>query len=168
MNSISLPVKPKMQDDLKWAQLSDAMQDLREQFGASSIASRLSDEQIEIIYGFAYDLHLQGKFEMAIQQLKLILLYRPFHHRALLALGINLKRLGQFADAIPVFTASIVYSEGNPQAAIHIAECLSALGEMESSKQVLEPLIKIASMDEAYASLLRRAQALHQMITAND
>ncbi len=168
MNSISLPVQPKKQDSFKWVQLSDAMRGLREQFGSSSIASRLSDDQIEIIYGFAYELHLQGKFEMAIQQLKLILLYRPFHHRALLALGINLKRLGQFADAIPVFTSAIVYSEGSPQAAIHIAECLTALGEMESSKQVLEPLIKIASMDEAYASLLRRAEALHKMITANE
>lgn len=162
-----MPAERKALTEFKWAELSEAMASLREQFRESSLATRLTDDQIEIIYGFAYDLHLQGKFELAIEQLKLLLLYRPFHARALLALGINLKRLGQFAESIPVFTASMAYSEGDPVAAIHIAECLTALGDMESGKKVLDPLIRMASMDDAYTSLLKRAEALRERIASH-
>lgn len=165
---LTLPASPKKVNDFKWAELDSAIDEMRKQFAQTSLASRMTDVQVEVIYGFAYDMHMQGKFDMAIKLLKLILMYRPFDGRILLALGLNLKRTGNYSEAIHLFTASMAVSNGDLTPAIHVAECLTALGDLESCAEVLDPLIKLSSMNEAYSNLHKRAEALRDLIKSKE
>jgi Flp pilus assembly protein TadD len=159
-----LPDSPKQLNEFKWVELNEAIEEMRALFAQTSLANRMTDAQVEIVYGFAYDMHMQGKFDMAIKLLKLILMYRPFDSRFLLAMGLNLKRNSNFSDAIQFFTASMALSNGDPTPAIHIAECLTALGDLESSASMLDPLIRLSSLDTAYSSLQKRAESLRELI----
>lgn len=161
---LNLPVAPKNINDIQWSEISAAIDDLREQFFQTSLASRMTDAQIELIYGYAYDMHIQGKFDLAIKLLKLVMMYRPFDGRILLALGLNLKRTGSYSEAVIFLSAALAVSNGDLTPAIHVAECLTALGEIEASCELLDPLIKLSGMDTAYSSLHKRAEALRQLI----
>jgi tetratricopeptide (TPR) repeat protein len=163
---LTLPATPKNIDNLPWAEVNQAIDELREQFGQTTLAARMTDEQIELIYGFAYDMHIQGKFDIAIKLLKLIMVYRPFDARILLALGLNLKRTGSYTEAVMVLSAALAVSNGDLTPAIHVAECLTAMGEVEACFEILDPLIKLSGMDSAYTSLHKRAESLRAFINS--
>jgi Flp pilus assembly protein TadD len=145
--------------------LRDSLLELREQFSKSELANRFSDEQIELIYSIGHSFFMQGKFEQALNVFKLIMLYRPLDARNIEAYATTLKRMGRFEEAIPVYMAAMMYGElAQPMPAMHIAECLAALGRTAESEKLLMPVIDMAKVDEAYAEVRGRAESLLGML----
>ena len=165
MKPLSAPPPPEALSQIDFYVLRDALRDLRDQFENSELAKRFSHEQIEVIYSVGHGLFMQGKFEKALNVFKLVMLYRPLDARNLEAYATTLKRLGRFEEAIPIYSAAMVYGElSHPMPAMHIAECLVALGRAAESEKLLRPLLDMTKLDEAYSEVRGRAETLLTML----
>lgn len=165
MSALSTPPVPEALQKTDFFVLRDSIRDLHERFSASELAKRFSDEQIEVIYSVGHGLFMQGKFEKALNVFKLIMLYRPLDSRNMEAYATTLKRLGRFEEAIPVYVAALICGElEQPMPAIHIAECLAALGRAEESETMLRPVIDLADVNSAYGDVRQRAETLLAML----
>ncbi len=165
MKSIATPPPPEQLQQFSFLQLRDSIRDLHRRFSESELAKRISDEQVEVIYSVGHGLFLQGKFDNALNVFKMIMLYRPFDARNMEAYATTLKRMGRFEEAIPIYSAALLYSElADPMPSLHIAECLAALGRSEESARMLRPILDLADVDAAYGEIRERADNLLSML----
>ncbi len=156
-----LPLAPDLYGDL------DGFQELREKLQALPNAARFSDEQIEIIYGIGYALYQQGKVESAIGLFQILITYRPLDARLMMAFALCCKRMCRFDAAIPSFSAALALAPDEPgaaEAAIHLSECLAAIGQADECKSILDPLLKMTQIDARFDSVRRRAETLRTML----
>lgn len=156
-----IPLAPDLYGDL------DSFHELRERLQALPSATRFSDEQVEVVYGIGYALYQQGKFESAVGLFQVLLLYRPLDARLMMAFAQCCKRLLRFDAAIPAFAAALALDPDEPEAAeaaIHLSECLAALGKTDECKSILDPLLRMAELDTRLDSIKRRAETLRAML----
>jgi tetratricopeptide (TPR) repeat protein len=165
MSPLSQPPAPDFLSQLDFYVLRDALHELHDKFSKSELATRFNDEQIEIIYSVGHGLFMQGKFEKALNVFKLIMLYRPLDPRNMEAYATTLKRLGRFEEAIPIYVGAMMFGDfSQPMPAIHIAECLAALGRTSESEELLGPVIDMSKLNDAYAEVRGRADTLLAML----
>ncbi len=126
---------------------------------------RFSDEQIDIMYFIAHSIFMQGKLESACSIFQTLLIYRPLDIRILTAFGLCCKQLGMFEQAIPALTCAYLLDSEDVKLAVHIAECLAALGKYEESSHILDPLLQLSELDASLANIQKRAGALKHMLS---
>ena len=156
-----LPLAPDLYGDL------DSFHELRERLQALPGTARFTDEQVEIVYGIAYALYQQGKFDSAMGLFQVLITYRPLDARLMMAFALCCKRMCRFDAAIPAFSAALAIDPEQPEAieaAIHLSECLAALGKAEECQSVLEPLLRLTEVDSRFDSIKRRAETLRAML----
>ena len=166
MSTLNTPVDPKVKFTSDVVSELNALENLRNKIANLPSSARFSDEQIEVIYGIGHSLFVQGKFENACSVFQMMLIYRPLDPRILGAFALCCKRNGQFETAIPAYSAALVLEPTNLSWAVHMAECLAALGKRNESLTLLDPLIKLAVLDESYNDLRSRAETLRDMLRA--
>lgn len=166
MNQLNTPAEPDLEFTSNVMAELDSLQELREKISNLPSSKRFNDEQIEIIYGIGYSFFMQGKFDNACGVFQMMLIYRPLDPRILGAFALCCKRLGRFEAAIPAYSAALVLEPTNLSWAVHMAECLAALGKRDESLTLLEPLIKLSVLDESYNELRSRAETLRDMLRA--
>lgn len=166
MSQLNIPADPKVEFTPAVIADINSFDDLRNKIKNLPSSTRFTDEQIEIIYGIGHSLFVQGKFENAGNVFQMMLIYRPLEPRILGAFALCCKRLGQFETAIPAYSAALVLEPMNLTWAVHMAECLAALGQRDESLTLLDPLIKLAVLDESYNELRSRAETLRDMLRA--
>lgn len=166
MNQLNAPTEPKLKFISNVMFELDSLRELKEKIADLPSSKRFTDDQIEIIYGIGYSFFMQGKFDIACSVFQMMLIYRPLDSRILGAFALCCKRLGQFEAAIPSFSAALAFEPTNLSWAVHMAECLAALGKRDQSLTLLEPLIKLAVLDESYNDLRSRAETLRDMLRA--
>ncbi len=164
MSQLNTPVDPKVKFTSDVIAELNSLDDLRNKIANLPSSTRFSDEQIEIIYGIGHSLFVQGKFENACSVFQMMLIYRPLDPRILGAFALCCKRVGHLEAAIPAYSAALVLEPTNLSWAVHMAECLAALGKRDESLKLLEPLIKLAVLDESYNDLRSRAETLRNML----
>lgn len=166
MNQLNLPTEPQLEFVSNVMSELESLQELKEKIADLPSSKRFTDDQIEIIYGIGYSFFMQGKFDKACSVFQMMLIFRPLDPRILGAFALCCKRLGHFEAAIPAYSAALVLEPGNLSWAVHMAECLAALGQRDQSLTLLEPLIKLAVLDESYNDLRSRAETLRDMLRA--
>jgi len=164
MNQLNLPADPTIQFTSRIMDDLDSLQELREKISHLPSSTRFSNEQIEIIYGIGHSLFMQGKFDSACNVFQMMMIYRPLDSRILGAFALCCKRLARFDGAIPAFYAALLLEPTNLNLAVHLVECLNAIGNHEASLKLLEPLINLAVLDESYKDLLARAETIREML----
>lgn len=147
---------------------SESLKMLRERLAVLPGPQRFTDDQIEIIYGIGHSLFMQGKLDNACGVFQILSIYRPLEARAFFAYGLCCKNLGRYADAVPSFVASLCLDPENMSSGINLAECLAALGKKDETITILDPLIKLAALDESFASLKLRAESLRTLLEKHD
>lgn len=164
MNQLNVPTEPKLEFVSNVMSELESLQELREKIADLPSSKRFTDVQIEVIYGIGYSFFMQGKFDMACSVFQMMLMYRPLDPRILGGFALCCKRLGRFEAAIPAYSAALVLEPTNLTWAVHMAECLAALGQRDESLTLLEPLIKLAVLDDSYNDLRARAETLRDML----
>lgn len=164
MTQLNTPVDPKVQFTSGVMAELNSLQELREKISDLPSSTRFTDEQIEIIYGIGHSLFMQGKFENACSVFQMMLIYRPLDPRTLGAFALCCKRLGRYEPAVLAYSAALALEPTNLSWAVHMAECLAALGKRVESLTLLDPLIKLAVLDESYNDLRARAETLRDML----
>ena len=126
--------------------------------------NRFSDDQIELIYSLGCTNFNQGKISLALDYFQILLIYRPLDPRFLFSVGLCLKNLGRYQEAIAPFCATLGLDENPVNAALHLAECLAALGRITEAHSLLLPIIDLSKIDQSYASLVKRAESLKELL----
>lgn len=153
-----IPLAPDLYGDL------DGVHELQQKLQGLPASTRFSDEQIEVVYGIGYALYQQGKFESAVGLFQVLLIYRPMDARIMMAFAMCCKRLLRFDAAIPAFAAVLALDSTDPDPAIHLSECLAAMGKRDECRGVLEPLIQLTELDTRFDSIRKRAEALRALL----
>jgi tetratricopeptide (TPR) repeat protein len=165
MNEFTLPPQPLAEVEKVLMLDMDAISALKEKVAALPGYMRFSNEQIDMIYCVAHSIFMQGKLESACSIFQTLLIYRPLDSRILTAYGLCCKQLGMFEQAIPALTCAYLLDSEDVKHAVHIAECLAALGKYEESSQILDPLLQLTEVDASLANIQKRAGALKHMLS---
>ena len=164
MNILSAPTDPAILIQANELPDIENIEELKEQISQLPALARFNDEQIEIIYSIAHSLYIQGKLDNAFGIFQILIVYRPFDARYMSAYAICCKRMGKFDMAIPAFAAALAMNSKDLTAAVHMAECLAAIGKKKESAEIIVPLIKLAYLDEGLTSLRKRAETLKDLL----
>lgn len=165
MNDFTLPPRPLPEIEEVLMFDIDAISVLKEKVEALPGYMRFSDEQIDMIYCVAHSIFMQGKLESACSIFQTLLIYRPLDIRILTAFGLCCKQLGMFEQAIPALTCAYLLDSEDVKLAVHIAECLAAIGKYEASSQILDPLLQLSEVDASLLNIQKRASALRHMLS---
>jgi tetratricopeptide (TPR) repeat protein len=164
MNSFVFPQAPNSVAEESLMFEPDAVRSLKEKAEKLPSYSRFSSDQIEIIYCVAYSMYMQGKIESACSVFQILLIYRPLDIRILAAFGLCCKQLGMFEQAIPALTSAFLLDSSDVKLAVHISECLAALGKREESLKILEPILQLSELEASFDNVQKRAEALKSLM----
>lgn len=143
---------------------SNSLDELKTKLSALPSFNRFSDEQVELIFSLGSTHFNQGKISLALDFFQILLIYRPLDPRFLFSVGLCLKNLGRYQEAIAPFCAAMGLDENPINAGLHLAECLAALGKVNEAQSLLNPIIDLSKIDNSYDSLVKRAESLKDLL----
>ena len=143
---------------------SPLAQQLYDELQALPAATRLSNEQLEVIYALAYAHVVQGQYAQALPVFSILATYGPTRKHYLAGLALCLEQCERYEEAISMYSLLITLFPGSPEPALQIAECLLMLGRADEAAIELERVLR--SIDDAggrYEALRPRAQVLRDL-----
>jgi len=143
---------------------SNALDELKIKLSTLPSFNRFSDEQVELIFSLGSTHFNQGKISLALDFFQILLIYRPLDPRFLFSVGLCLKNLGRYQEAIAPFCAAMGLDENPINAGLHLAECLAAMGKVNEAQSLLNPIIDLSKIDNSYDSLVKRAESLKDLL----
>lgn len=120
----------------------------------------LSEENMEAVYGIAYTLYTNGKYEQAAKVFQFLCIYDHLEGKYPLGWGAGLFMQGDYAQALQAFAQAAVLDIDNPEIHLKAGECNLKLGELEAAEMALEAAIFYAEQDARFAAVLKRAKLL--------
>jgi tetratricopeptide (TPR) repeat protein len=143
---------------------SNTLDELKIKLSTLPSFNRFSDEQVELIFSLGSNHFNQGKISLALDFFQILLIYRPLDPRFLFSVGLCLKNLYRYQEAIAPFCAAMGLDENPITAGLHLAECLAALGKVNDAQSLLNPIIDLSKIDNSYDSLVKRAESLKDLL----
>ncbi|MGI4847218.1 MAG: hypothetical protein ACRYGK_03645 [Janthinobacterium lividum] len=106
-----------------------SMETLQATCAALPGTKRLGDRECEVIYAQGWQLFQRGLFAQAAEVFAVLALYRPLSPRYLNAHAMCRKLMHQYDMAVLLFVAVLTVDEDDPVPAMHLAQCLFAIGQ---------------------------------------
>lgn len=100
-------------------------------------SSRMSSEQLEVIYALAYAHVTQGQYAQALPIFFILTHYGPTRKHYLLGLALCLQRCQRYAEAIHIYSMADVLFPGGPELALRVAECQLMQGDRAEAREEL-------------------------------
>ena len=123
-------------------------------------SQRLSAEQLEVIYALAYAHVAQGQYAQALPLFAFLSQYGPTRKHYLSGLGLCLQMAERYEEAICIYSLIGTLHPGTPDAALRVAECQLALGDIEAARVELRNVVAFAAASGRQDAAAARAQAL--------
>lgn len=147
------------------AQRSEFGRKLYDGLEALPSSSRLTNEQLEVIYALAYAHVMQGQYAQALPVFSILATYGPTRKHYLAGLALCLQMCGRYEEAISMYSLMIALYPGNPEPALQVAECHLMLGRPDEARDELDRVLRaIAEAGGAYDSCKPRAQVLMGLV----
>ena len=149
--------------------MSEAMTAARSPFGEALFqglaslpsSSRLTGEQLEVIYAMAYAHVTQGQYEQALPIFAILGNYGPTRKHYLLGMALCLQMCRRYEEAIRVYSMADVLFPGGPELALRVAECQLLQGDRGEAREELGRVLRfIAAAGGQYDDWKPRTQAL--------
>lgn len=142
-------------------QRSPAAQKLYDDLSALPAGSRISGEQLEVIYALAYAHVTQGQYAQALPIFSILATYGPTRKHYLAGLAVCLEMCERYEEAINMYSLLSTLFPGSPEPALQVAECLLMQGRVEDAAEELDRVLRcIAESGGRYDALRPRAQVL--------
>ena len=126
--------------------------------------TRLSNEQLEVIYALAYAHVMQDQYAQALPVFSILATYGPTRKHYIAGLALCLEQCERYEEAISMYSLLIVLFPGSPEPALQIAECLLMLGRTAEAADELDRVLhSIAESGGQYDALRPRAQVLRDL-----
>ena len=133
--------------------MSQATTAARSEFGeqlfqglsALPAGSRLSGEQLEVIYALAYAHVTQGQYAQALPIFFILAHYGPTRKHYLLGLALCLQRAQRYEEAIRIYSMADVLFPSGPELALRVAECQLMQGDRAEAREELDRVLRFIS-----------------------
>ncbi len=143
---------------------SQVAQELFDDLQALPSSSRLTDEQLEVIYALAYAHVTQGQYAQALPIFSILAIYGPTRRHYLAGLAVCLEKCGRYEEAIHMYSLLITLFPGSLEPALQVAECLLRLGQFADAAQELDRVLAcIAESQGRFDAFRPRAQVLRDL-----
>lgn len=119
-----------------------------------------SVESQEALYRLAYRLYGQAKYEDAQRLFAILLMHNHLDRRYYLAYGACAQMLRRHPDALRYYSVAAQLDLTDPQPAIHMAECLLALGRRSEARACLDHGLVQARYHDEHRHHVPRLEAL--------
>lgn len=139
--------------------------DLAQQLDALPSASRLTAEQLEVVYALAYSHVAQHQYEQALPIFSFLCLYGPTRKHYLVGLALCLQMVRRYEDALDIYALILTLYPQHYDAALRTAECQLALEQIDAACTTLELLETIGQDGNSDAPWLGRVRALRQLLS---
>lgn len=127
-------------------------------------SSRLSPEQLEVIYALAYAHVTQGQYAQALPVFSILATYGPTRRHYIAGLALCLEMCERYEEAINMYSLLTVLFPGSPEPALQVAECQLMLGRTAEAADELDRVLRsIAESGGQYDALRPRAQVLRDL-----
>lgn len=120
----------------------------------------MSDESMEAVYGVAYSLYTNGKFDQAAKVFQFLCIYDHLEPKYPLGWGASLFAQGAYDQALQAFAQAAVLDIDNPEIHLKAGECNLKVGEPVAAEMALEAAVFYAEKDPSHAAVLKRAKLL--------
>lgn len=122
---------------------TDLAQSLASRLKALPSASRLTPEQLEVVYALAYAHVAQHQYEQALPIFSFLYLYGPTRKHYLVGLALCLQMQERYEEAIDTYALILSLYPDHYDAALRTAECHLSNGQLENASKTLALLQKI-------------------------
>lgn len=137
---------------------------LHDRLEALPSASRLSPEQLEVVYALAYSHVAQHQYEQALPIFSFLCLYGPTRKHYLVGMGLCLQMCERYDDAIDIYALILTLYPTHYDAALRTAECQLASEQLDDAFATLELLRTIGQNDPDNAPWLSKVTALQKLL----
>lgn len=123
-------------------------------------ALQLSDEVLEGIYGYAYNMYNRGMYKEASHIFRLLIMLDYTQSKYLMGLGASLHMIKDYQAAITIYTMCGLMSDDNPLPHYHAADCYLKLDEAAEATFELGQALEKAGKDKKYEVLIERCKLM--------
>jgi tetratricopeptide (TPR) repeat protein len=146
------------------ASVSDALVEFMAGLEALPSSNKLSSQEAEGLYAFAYNAVSLGHYEEALNYFSLLTFYKPTVPRYIKGLALSYKLLERFDEALNMYTLLSLIEPADMAHTLAVAECQLQTSATEA-QQTLAWVIEACADGGGDERLLARAQALHKLIS---
>lgn len=139
-------------------------QELYDELQALPGSSRLTDEQLEVIYALAYAHVMQEQYAQALPIFSILAVYGPTRRHYLAGLALCLEMCERYEEAIHMYSVvTLLYPDGL-EPAMQVAECRLKLGQYAQALQELDQILAVIAESKGRFDALRpRTQVLRDL-----
>jgi type III secretion system low calcium response chaperone LcrH/SycD len=109
-------------------------------------SKNFSTESLEALYGIAYELYRNGKYQEAQDVFRFLTLANSFERKYWIGLAACHQMQKHYTDAIECYSIAAIQDPSDPYAHLHAAECFFHLGNHAKALEALESA-KITAKD---------------------
>lgn len=132
-------------------------------------ASRISDEDAEIVYGIAYQLLVQARPLEAMRYFMLLALYRPTNTKYLSGMARTFRLLERPREAMEMYSLLVLLEPSEIHHSLAVAECLLMMRQADEARDLVDLVIQGCKASSSTAvETLERARAIAKLIGARD
>lgn len=117
----------------------------------------ISDEGLETLYSYAYQLFKSGKYKQAQDAFRFLCFLNP-NYRNFFGLAASCQYLGNELQAVGNYLVCVQLDPLNPTPHFHLFGCYKKLDQLAGALQELEMTIALASRNPEYSLLKERAE----------
>lgn len=125
----------------------------------------LTDENMEAIYGVAYNFYQGGKYEEAHRFFQLLCTCDLSQTKYWMGLGACRQMMKEYEPAILAYAfASVVEDDINPTALYSAGECFLALDIIDRAEAAMDAVVSVAEDKKQYEDLVKKAKAIKEIL----
>ena len=134
--------------------------------GVLKDAHGLTDEEMEAIYGVAYNLYESGKYEDALQVFKFLCFFDHLEKKYWMGLGAVNQMLKKYDDANNAYSMAAMLDIDDPTPAMHAANCLLLAGKKKEAESALNFVKEMAPKEQQH--LRDRAESILDLMKKDE
>ena len=144
--------------------VSDVIAKLCHELEALPSSKRLTFTDTEVIYGIAYNLVMQGRYEDALRRFSVLTVYRPMEPKYLAGLAICNQMLGRYDQAIAAFAFAAHLQPDHPEHMLSIAECELLRHSFDDARELLNLVVRFCNEKGGYEKTRLRAEGMLALV----
>ena len=153
-----------MQQSAAQTRPDSAIARLKQALEALPSSSRMSRDDTEAVYAMAYNLVVQGQYDLASGYLSLLTLYSPTNTKYLTGLALTYKLLKQYDSALNVYLFVAALEPEQPQHTLSLAECLMLQGDAHRAQSALSLVMRFCADHKQFERVGVRARAMSDLM----
>lgn len=138
--------------------LETQIEEFLENSGTMQNIKGITDESMESLYAYGYNLYNTGKFDRAHKVFQFLSIHNPFEKKYWLALGGCRQMTKNYEGAVEAYAYASMLDTKDPTAIFHAADCMLRLNNRQGAEAALHTSIRFAGDQPQYATIKENAQ----------